>query len=90
MIGDANGDDSVSMRTYAQKPMPIQIQAKPTTQLLNRTVTKKSKPQNIDTLGYRHRPRIPSPPSLREAKTGRNHLNEDFTLLLPTGIGERF
>jgi hypothetical protein len=30
------------------------------------------------------------PLPLRIAKTGRNHLNEEFTPLLPTGIGERF
>jgi hypothetical protein len=36
------------------------------------------------------RARIPSPLPLRVAKTGRNHLNEEFTPLLPTGIGERF
>jgi hypothetical protein len=34
--------------------------------------------------------RIPSPLPLRVARTGRNHLNEKFTPLLPTGIGERF
>jgi hypothetical protein len=27
---------------------------------------------------------------LRIAKTGRNYLNEEFTPILPTGIGERF
>jgi hypothetical protein len=37
-------------------------------------------PQAADTL----------PPPLRVRKTGRNHLNEGFTPLLPTGIGERF
>ncbi len=31
-----------------------------------------------------------SPPPLCVAKTGRNNFNEDFTPLLPTGIGERF
>jgi hypothetical protein len=40
--------------------------------------------------GLQHRARIPSPLPLRVAKTGRNHLNEEFTPLLPTGIGERF
>jgi hypothetical protein len=30
------------------------------------------------------------PPPLRVAKPGRNHLNEEFTPLLPTWIGERF
>jgi hypothetical protein len=30
------------------------------------------------------------PPPLRVAKTGKNHLNEEITPLLPTGIGERF
>ncbi len=35
-----------------------------------------------------HRARIPSTLPLRVAKTGRNHLNEEFTPLLPTGIGE--
>jgi hypothetical protein len=33
-IGDENGDDSVSISTYSQKRMPIQIKAKPTAQLL--------------------------------------------------------
>jgi hypothetical protein len=47
------------------------------------TMTTKNRSQN-------HRARIPSPLPLRVAKTGRNHLNEEFTLLLPTGIGERF
>ncbi len=37
-----------------------------------------------------HRARIISPLPLHVAKTGRNHLNEEFTPLLPTGIGERF
>ncbi len=37
-----------------------------------------------------HRARIPSPLPLRVAKTGRNHLNEEFTPPPPTGIGERF
>jgi hypothetical protein len=37
-----------------------------------------------------HRARTISPLPLRVAKTGRNHLNEEFTPLLPTGIGERF
>jgi hypothetical protein len=32
----------------------------------------------------------PLPLPVRVAKTGRNHLNEEFTPLLPTGIGERF
>jgi hypothetical protein len=32
----------------------------------------------------------PLPPPLRVAKTGRNNLKEEFTPLLPTGIGERF
>ncbi len=41
-------------------------------------------------LSTAHRARIPSPLPLRVAKTGRNHLNEEFTPLLPTGIGERF
>ncbi len=35
-----------------------------------------------------HGPRIPSPLSLHVAKTGRNHLNEEFTPLLSTGIGD--
>ncbi len=30
------------------------------------------------------------PPPLRVAKAGRNHLNEEITPLLPTGIGERY
>jgi hypothetical protein len=37
-----------------------------------------------------HRARIPSTLPLRVAKTGRNHLNEEFTPLLPTVIGARF
>jgi hypothetical protein len=37
-----------------------------------------------------HRALTPFPLPLRIAKTGRNHLNEEITLLLPTGIGERF
>jgi hypothetical protein len=32
----------------------------------------------------------PLPIPLRVAKTGKNHLNEGISLLLPTGIGERF
>ncbi len=40
--------------------------------------------------GHTHRARIISPLPLRVAKTGRNHLNEEFTPLLPTVIGERF
>jgi hypothetical protein len=32
----------------------------------------------------------PLAPPLRVAKTGRNLLNEEFSPLLPTGIGERF
>jgi hypothetical protein len=39
---------------------------------------------------YRHTARIPSPLPLCVAKTGSNYLNEEFTPLLPTGIGERF
>ena len=31
-----------------------------------------------------------SPPHLSVAKTGKNHLNEEITSLLPTGIGKRF
>jgi hypothetical protein len=38
MIGDENGDDSVSMNIYSQKQMTIQFQANLTTQLLRRTV----------------------------------------------------
>jgi hypothetical protein len=30
----------------------------------------------------------PPPPFLCVAKTGRNHLNEEITPLLPTGIGQ--
>jgi hypothetical protein len=41
-------------------------------------------------LCFYHTARIPSPLPLRVAKTGRNNLNEEFTSLLPTGIGERF
>jgi hypothetical protein len=32
----------------------------------------------------------PSPLPLRVAKAGKNHLNEEITPILPTGIGERF
>jgi hypothetical protein len=32
----------------------------------------------------------PHPPPLRVGKAGRNHLNEEITPLLPTGIGERY
>jgi hypothetical protein len=39
---------------------------------------------------FYHRAQIPSPLPLRVAKTGRNHLNEEFIPLLPIGIGERF
>jgi hypothetical protein len=35
----ANSDDSVSISTYSQKPMQIQIQGKPTAWLLLRTIT---------------------------------------------------
>jgi hypothetical protein len=41
----------------------------------------------------RHRvptPPGPPPPSLREAKARRNHLNEVSSSLIPTGIGERY
>jgi len=41
-------------------------------------------------MGGFHTARIPSPLPLYVAKTGRNNLNEEFTPLLPTGIGERF
>jgi hypothetical protein len=34
----AGGDDSLSVSTYSQKRMPIQIQANPTTLLLLRTI----------------------------------------------------
>ncbi len=40
--------------------------------------------------GSNHRALIPSPLPRRVAKTGRNHLNEEFTPLLPNGIGESF
>jgi hypothetical protein len=44
IIGDENGDGSVSVSTYSQKRMPIQIQAKPATRLLLRNaVTEESK-----------------------------------------------
>jgi hypothetical protein len=32
----------------------------------------------------------PPPVPVRVAKTGKNHLNEEITPLLPTGIGERY
>jgi hypothetical protein len=44
----------------------------------------------VDAVAGTHTARIPSPLPLCVAKTGSNHLNEEFTLLLPTGIGERF
>ncbi len=35
--------------------------------------------------------RVPTPPlPLRVAKAGRNHLNEEITPLLPTGIGQQY
>jgi hypothetical protein len=34
--------------------------------------------------------RLPPPPPLHVAKTGKNHLNEEISPLLPTGIGEKF
>jgi hypothetical protein len=37
-----------------------------------------------------HRVPTPSLLSLRVAKKGQNHLNEEITHQLPTGIGERF
>jgi hypothetical protein len=37
-----------------------------------------------------HTARIRSSLPLCVTKTGSNHLNEEFTSLLPTGIGERF
>jgi hypothetical protein len=37
-----------------------------------------------------HRAPTHSPLPLRVAKTGKNHLNEEITPLLPTGKGERF
>jgi hypothetical protein len=40
------GDDTMFVSTYSQKQMPIQIQAKQTTQLLLRIVTEESKLQN--------------------------------------------
>ncbi len=39
---------------------------------------------------HHHTALIPSPLPLRVVKTGRNHLKEEFTPLLLTGIGERF
>jgi hypothetical protein len=37
-----------------------------------------------------HRAWIISPLPLRVAKTGKKHLDEEFTPLLPIGIGDRF
>jgi hypothetical protein len=37
-----------------------------------------------------HRVPTPFPLPLRVAKAGRKHLNEEITLLLPTGIRERY
>jgi hypothetical protein len=37
-----------------------------------------------------HRVPTPNPPSSLRGKKGINHLNEEITPLLPTGIGERF
>jgi hypothetical protein len=44
-IGDEDGDDSVTMSTYSLKQMPFQIQAKPSTCLLLRTVIEESEAQ---------------------------------------------
>jgi hypothetical protein len=33
---------------------------------------------------------LTSPPSLHVATAGKNHLKEEITTLLPTGIGERY
>jgi hypothetical protein len=41
-------------------------------------------------MGTIHRAPSPSPPPLRVAKTGKNHLNEEITSLLPFRIGKRF
>jgi hypothetical protein len=46
MIGDENSDNSVSVCTYSQKGMPIQVQAKLTALLLLRTVSEESIAQN--------------------------------------------
>jgi hypothetical protein len=39
-----------------------------------------------DNKGCSHK--APTPPPQRVAKTGKNHLNEEITPLLPTGIGD--
>ncbi len=53
IIGDENVDDSVSVSTYSQRGLLIQIQAKPTTRLLLRKCSYwRNKAQNIDVLGY--------------------------------------
>jgi hypothetical protein len=44
----------------------------------------------IHNLDPDHRAPTHFPLPLRVAKTGKNHLNEEITSLLPTGIGERF
>ncbi len=41
-------------------------------------------------LGFAHRVLTLSPLPLRVAKAGRNHLDEEITPLLTTGIGERY
>ncbi len=41
------------------------------------------------TYGFASQGADPPPHPLRVAKAGRKHLNEEFTLRLPTGIGER-
>jgi hypothetical protein len=46
MIGDDNDDNSMSVSTFSQKRMQIQIKAKLTAGLLLRTVTEESKLKN--------------------------------------------
>ncbi len=41
-------------------------------------------------LVFPHRVLTPLPPPIRIAMAGKNHLNEEITPLLFTGIGERF
>jgi hypothetical protein len=56
--------------------------------LLAYYLTKKK--ENYFKVGFNHSTPTPYPLPLHVAKTGRNHLNEEITPILPTGIGARF
>jgi hypothetical protein len=51
IIGDENGDDSVSVSTYSQNQMLIKIQAKPTNRLLLSKLLKNQKSKHRHSLG---------------------------------------